>query len=116
RLHAGTRRQILAARPGAPCDVDLIAIADVRHPDRGGDNLALIGATQTEQTIDLLQDLLRLAFRILARIVGHDARGENKAVGLNDIRENLGRLVAYDGHAHLPSVRLDQRLLARFAA
>src|SRR5262249_40263901 len=104
-LDAGAPGQILAARPYVPGFVHRLAEASIAHPHGGAHDLALVGAAQRQQPIDLLEDLLRLTLGVLLGIVGGDARREHEAVGLDDLRENLRGLVALDGHCFPPGPR-----------
>src|SRR5262245_44479901 len=106
---AGAAWQVLAARPGVPGLVHGVAQANVGNPDGGGYDLGLVGAAQLEETIDLLEHLLRLPLHVLRGIAGRDAGGEHEAVGLDDFGVDLRRLVPLDGHgAFLPGAWLVQ--------
>src|SRR5215469_7443469 len=104
-LDAGAPGQVLAAGPRVPGFVHRVAMANVAHPDGGAHDLALVGAAQRQQPIDLLEDLLRLTLGVLLGIVGGDSSREHETVGLDDLRENLRGLVALDGHCFPPGPR-----------
>ncbi len=95
---AGAAGQVLSAGPGVPRLVHGVAAADVRDPDARGHDLRFVGAGDLQETVDLGQDLLRLTLDVLRDVVGNDAGSEDEAVGLDDLGEDLGRLVADDAH------------------
>src|SRR6266567_7163720 len=102
-LDAGAAGQILPAGPGVPGLVHRVAQADVGDPDGGAHDVALVGAAQRQQPIDLSEDLLGLSLRILLRIIGGDPGGEHEAVRLDRLRVEFRWLVALDRHRIPPA-------------
>jgi len=97
-LDAGARRQVLRVDPCAPDLVHRRAVADVGDPDGGLQHLRLVRAAFRQQAVDVVEDLLGLAFYVLVDVLGDDAGEVDGVAVLHGLGQDGGRIVTRDAH------------------